>query len=85
MKFNTEKCKVLPLNVGMKGGTFTLAGRVIEKVTEIKYLGITFSRSRLTTLYGKHIAKVLEKAEARLNAIRHMGLHTDGLRIETVL
>ena len=83
MKFNTEKCKVLPLNIGTKGWTFTLAGRAIEKVTEIKYLGITLSRSRLTTLYGKHIAKVLEKAEARLNAIRHMGLQKDGLRIET--
>ena len=83
MRFNTEKCKVLPLNVGMKGPSFTISGESIEKVKSMKYLGITLSRSRLTTLYGKHVTKVLEKAEARANVIRHMGFQKDGLRPET--
>ena len=83
MRFNTEKCKVLPLNVGMKGPSLTISGKSIEKVKSMTYLGITLSRSRLTTLYGKHVTKVLEKAEARANVIRHMGFQRDGLRPET--
>ena len=83
MSFNTTKCKILALNVGLKGLKFTVSGNSIETVTKIKYLGITLSRSRLTSLYGKHIGIVLEKAEARANAIRHMGFYKDGLRPET--
>ena len=85
MKFNTGKCKVLLLNVGLKGPSFTLHGKSLEKVKTFKYLGVTLSRSRLTTLYGKHIKKVLEKAETRANVIRHMGFCKDGLRIETAI
>ena len=70
IRFNTEKCKVLFLNVRLVQQTFNLSGKSIEIVTKTKYLGIIFSRSRLTTLYGKHIAKVLEKAGRRVNLTR---------------
>ena len=83
MKFSIEKCKVLALNVGKKGLAIKLQGENIETVAQAKYLGITFSRNRLTTLYGKHMEKILEKAEPRLNVIRHMGYQKDGLRQET--
>jgi len=85
MKFNTEKCNVLLLNVGLKGPSFSLHGKTFEKVKTFKYLGVILSRSRLTTLYEKHIKKVLEKAETRANVIRHMGFSKDGLRIETAI
>ena len=83
MPFNIKKCKVLVLNAGQKGLSFRLTGQILELVKETKYLGVIFSRSRLTSLYGKHLAKVLEKAEVRANAIRHTGFHRDGLRPET--
>ena len=67
----------------MRGHEFILSGKSLEIVTKIKYLGIIFSRSRLTTLFGKHMAKVLEKAETRVNLIRHLGFERDGLRPET--
>ena len=51
--------------------------------TQVKYLGIILARTRLTSLYGKHMEQLLEKAEARVNAIRHMGFQKDGLRPET--
>ena len=85
MKFNTEKCKVLLVNVGLKGPYFTLYGKSVEKVKNFRYLAVTLSRSRLTTVYGKHIDKVLEKAEARSNVIRQLGFCKDGLRIETTI
>ena len=83
MQFNIEKCKVLPLNVGMKGLIFKLMGKILKLVKRVKYLGITLSRSRLTSLYSKHIEKVLEKAEAKTSAMRHLGYHSDGFRPET--
>ena len=73
MRFNIEKCKVLALKVGMRGLAIKLNGKIMEIVTQVKYLGITLSRTRLTTLYGKHMEQILEKAEVRVNAIRHMG------------
>ena len=82
MKFSTEKCKVLALNVGPKGLAIKLSGKSMEAVSQLKYLGIIISRSRLTTLYGRHIEKMLEKAETRINVIRHMGYQRDGLRPE---
>ena len=82
MRFNTEKCKVMALNVRQKGLAFHISGETIEVVQKKKYLGIIFSRSRQTTLYGKHITKVLERAEARVNLIRHTGFLKDGLRPE---
>ena len=85
MKFNVDKCKVLALNVGQKGLSFEINGESIKLVSKTKYLGVLLSRSRLTSLYGKHIAEVIEKAEARANVIRHKGFHSDGLRPETTV
>ena len=85
MSFNTKKCKVLVLNAALKGLSFKLTGRLLELVKETKYLGVTLSRTRLTSLYGRHLAKILEKAEVRANAIRHKGFHSDGLRPETTV
>ena len=85
MRFNTDKCKVLPLNVGLKNLAFKLGETSLKIVKRAKYLGIIISRGRLTTLYGDHIKQVLEKAEARVNAIRHQGYHSDGLRPQTSL
>ena len=82
MMFSTEKCKVLALNVGTKGLAIKLSGTNMEAVSQLKYLDIIISSSRLTTLYGKHIEKILEKAETRMNVIRHMGYQRDGLRPE---
>ena len=39
----------------------------------------------MTSLYGKHIRELLEKAEERVNAIRHKGFKSDGLRPETTV
>ena len=80
MRFNIKKCKVLPLNVSLKGLEFKLYESTLELVTETKYLGVTLSRSRLTSLYTSHLKKVLEKAEVKANVIRHQGFHRDGLR-----
>ena len=85
MPFNIKKCKVLVLNEALKGLSFKLTGAPLELVKETKYLGVLFSRSRLTSLYGRHLAKVLERAEVRANAIRHMGHHKDGLRPQTAV
>ena len=83
MGFNIGKCKVLPLNVELKGLAFRLRGKSLKVVRWARYLGIIISRGRLTTLYGNHIKRVLEKAETRANAIRHLGYHSDGLRPQT--
>ena len=87
MKFNsgTNKCIVLPLNTALKGLAFNLDGISIEIVSMARYLGVLLSRSRLTSLYGKHIAAVIEKAEVRANVIRHKGFQSDGLRPETTI
>ena len=85
MRFNTDKCKILALNVGLRGLKVTLAGIELKAEKTKKYLGIILSRSRLTSLYGKHIRVLLEKAETRANAIRHMGFQRDGLRPETAI
>ena len=67
------------LNARKKGLVFTLLGKSIEIVKEHKYLGITLSTSRLTSLYGKHIEQLLEKAEARVYAMLHLRFQKDGL------
>ena len=87
MKFNAgkNKCMVLPLNTGLKGLQFNLDGENIEVITKTKYLGVLLSRSRLTSLYGKHIREILEKAEERVSVIRHKGFTSDGLRPETTV
>ena len=83
VQFNSDKCKVLALNVGLQGQVFHLMGKLLKLVQQAKYLGVILSRSRQTTLYSNHIARVLEKAETRANAIRHLGFHSDGLRPAT--
>ena len=83
MSFNISKCKAIVLNKSKKGLSFSLSDTEIEIVEKIKYLGVIWSRSRQTSLYSRHISKMLEKAETRINAIRHMGFHSDGLRPET--
>ena len=80
VRFNSDKCKVLALNVGLKGLAFHLMGKLLKLVKQARYLGIVLSRNRQTTLYSNHIARVLEKAETRANVIRHLGFHRDGLR-----
>ena len=57
-----------------------MRGKLLKIVKWARYLGIIISRRRLTTLYGKYIQNILEKAEARTNVIRHLGYHSDGLR-----
>ena len=89
MTFNRTKCKVLVLNVKKEGLSFTLNGDEgelcdeIELADRIKYLGVTLSRTRLNTLYREHTKKVLDKANVRLNSIKHLGYHRDGFRPET--
>ena len=78
--YNIAKCKVLVLNTGKKGLSFKLNGVDLVLVDSIKYLGVTLSRTRLHTLYNKHITNVLEKATTRQSSIRHLGYHKDGFR-----
>ena len=80
MSFNKKKCKVLVLNAPKKDLNFTLFGTSLALVNKITYLGVRFSRSRLTSLYTSHFREVIGKAETRLNTIRHLGFHSDGLR-----
>ena len=85
MRFSRHKCKVMALNARQKGLAFNLNGESIDIVSKIRYMGILFSRSRQTSLYGKHINEILERAETRVNIIRHMGFQRDGLRSETAI
>ena len=85
MRFNVDKCKVMVLNAPTKELTFMLSGKNLEIVKKMKYLGIILASSRLTSLYGKHIAIVVERAETKANLIKHMGFHKDGLRSETAI
>ena len=85
INFNIGKCKVMVLNNGRKDMHFYLQGEPIEIVAEVKYLGILLSSTYQTTLYGRHITKVIEKAEKRASTLRHMGYHSDGLRPETAV
>ena len=43
------------------------------------------STKRLTNIFSKHFSKAIEKAERRIQCIRHLGFHADGLRIETAI
>ena len=83
MSFNNDKCKVLLLNASKKELSFTLLGEEVQIVKTIKYLGVMLSWCKQTSLYNKHISQMIAKAETRVNAIRHMGFHSDGLRPET--
>ena len=65
--------------------SFTLNGEQLEIVHSYKYLGVTISNKRLTTLYKDHFALIKEKANKRLQCIKHFGFHKDGLRPETAI
>ena len=83
MSFKHDKCKILVLNASKKDHSFKILGKEVEIVKMVKYLGVLLSRSRQTSLYTSHISQMIAKAETRVNSIRHMGFHSDGLRPET--
>ena len=87
MEFNVSKCKAMVFNrpISTISSRFRLRGQTIKAVQEYKYLGVLLSTKRLTNLFSKHFAKSIEKAERRLQCIRHLGYHKDGLRIETAI
>ena len=45
----------------------------------------TITSRRLTSLYTDYFKKIKEKANQRLQCIKHWGFHKDGLRPETAL
>ena len=83
MVFNTEKCKVMALNTPAKNVDFRLGQEPLDKVKIYKYLGVVFSNIRLTSLYTRHFKRVIDKAEKRINCVRHFGFDSDGLRPAT--
>ena len=74
MAFNNDKCKVMMLNSPRKDIKFMLGEAILEIITKYKYLGVVLSNKRLTSLYTHHFKLVIERAEKRLNCIRHFGL-----------
>ena len=80
MRFKINKRKVMTLNLQKTTESFYLFGEEIKFVSEYKYLGVTFSNKRETSLITHHISKILEKADRRINCIRHFGFQSDGLR-----
>lgn len=83
MSFNNGKCKVLVLNASKKDLSFTLLGEEVEIFQTVRYVGVMLSSCRQTSFYNTHLRQRIAKAEARVNATRHMGFHSDGLRPET--
>ena len=68
-----------------KGIEFKLRQTSLEIVKLYKYLRVVLSSTRLTSLYTHHFARVIEKAEKRINCVRHFGFDSDGLRPDTCL
>ena len=83
MRFKIDKCKVMTLNIRKPTVSFHLLGEEIKFVSEYKYLGVIFSNKRQTSLITHHISTILEKADRRVNCIRHFGFQSDGLRPAT--
>ena len=50
MRFKIDKCKVMTLNLKKPKVSFYLLGEEIKFVSEYKYLGVTFSNKRQTSL-----------------------------------
>ena len=75
----------MTLNSPRKDVDFKLGKTILKKITMYKYLGVVFSNKRLTSLYTHHFRRVIEKAEKRLNCIRHFGFDSDGLRPATCI
>ena len=71
MRFNASKCKIMTLNPRKPRVPFLLLGEVLESVNEYKYIGIKLSNKRQTSLITHHISDILQKAEKRVNCIRH--------------
>ena len=86
MCFNLKKCKVMVFNSDPQNLYFHLQNQILEIVTSYKYLGILLSSgARQHTLYKEHFARILEKAQTRVNCIKHYGFHKDGLRPQTAI
>ena len=51
MEFNTSKCKVMVINRSSINLKFTLNYEILEIVKKYKYLGVTITTRRLTSLY----------------------------------
>ena len=87
MEFSATKCKAMVFNrpPNTIRNKFRMGNKPIEVVQEYKYLGILLSTKRLTNIFSKHFSKAIEKAERRIQCIRHLGYHADGLRIETAI
>ena len=86
MAFNLKKCKVMVFNRNTEGLHFQMAGEDLEIVQQYKYLGILLSSSRpLNTIFRAHFTKIMEKAERRIQCIKHLGFHQDGLRPQTAV
>ena len=77
----------MPLNRSGNGLQFTLVNQKLDIVRSYNYkhLGVTFSTKRLTSLYSEHFSNTIEKAERRLQCIKHYGFHRDGLRPGTAI
>ena len=71
MDFKVSKCKVMVLNGANKGKTWELLEQELEVKKSHKYLGVTFSSTRLTSLYTEHFNNIVQKANKRINCIRH--------------
>ena len=73
----------MTLNLTRSPTSFYLLTKKLAFVREYKYLGVTISNKRQTSLITQHISNILEKAEKRVNCIRHYGFQCDGLRPAT--
>ena len=73
----------MTLNLRQPVKRFYLFGKEIEFTDIYKYLGIILTNKMQTSLITHHISAILEKAEKRINCIRHFGFQSDGLRPAT--
>ena len=86
MPFHLGKCKVMVFNRKPAGLHFQMAGKQLKIVDEYKYLGVLLSSARpQNTLYRNHFAEIIERAERKVQCIKHLGFHQDGLRPQTAV
>ena len=86
MSFNLGKCNVMVFNHKPNDLHFYLTGKELSIVEKYKYLGILLSSSGpQNTLYKEHFSKIMEKAKRRIQCIKHLGFHKDGLRPQTAI
>ena len=62
MCFNIDKCKVMTLNLTRSPMPFYLLNRKLAFVREYKYLGVTISNKRQTSLLTQHVSTIFAKA-----------------------